>query len=404
MRNLGDPDGACRGARRLRRLARSRQPELRPARGAEPRGACAQQGDRRRALRAGGAGLRRGGAAARPAAPSRTCATTGACRGRSSSTGCRAAASTRRSRPPASRSTRSSASAGCSTSPRTWACPTTRPTSTRPSTVWGVARGRLSRAAGGRARAPSATGRATCSTSCSTRPGTCCRWRRRTRSSCSGGLDLVNDRYELDPVLDTLLYEMRRQLHRAADQLPAEHARAAEGRDRRRHAGGCLCRPMSPTRRALLLGLGGARSPPRLGGPGARRRHRPGRGSGDELAGELTAAGQLRAQRGADVRGLRGHPRALRRHAGGGGERARPALARRERRPEAGLRRRVPALPGATLRQAVPRVPERPHRRRRRARRRQGGGAGETPRWCGPARRTSPSTGRSATAAAARGR
>ena len=71
----------------------------------------------------------------------------------------------------------------------------------------GRPRGRLSRAAGGRARAPSATGRATCSTSSSTRPGTCCRSRRRTRSSSLGGLDLVNDRYELDPVLDSLLYE-----------------------------------------------------------------------------------------------------------------------------------------------------------------------------------------------------
>ena len=44
MREVRDPGGACRGARRLRRRARSRQPELRPARGAEPRGARAQQG------------------------------------------------------------------------------------------------------------------------------------------------------------------------------------------------------------------------------------------------------------------------------------------------------------------------------------------------------------------------
>ena len=153
----------------------------------------------------------------RPAAPSRTCATTGACRGRSSSTGCRAAAPTRRSRPPASRSTRSSASAASSTSPPTWASPTTRPTSTRSSTAGASPRAAISscRWSG---RAPSATGRATCSTSSSTRPGTCCRSRRRTRSSCSGGLDLVNDRYELDPVLDSLLYESRRQLHRPADR------------------------------------------------------------------------------------------------------------------------------------------------------------------------------------------
>ena len=95
----------------------------------------------------------------------------------------------------------------------------------------------------------------------STRPGTCCRWRRSNALLVLGGLDLVNDRYELDPVLDSLLYESADSYTAQRIELPAEHARAAEGRDRRRHAGGCLCRPMSA-------------DPPRPA-PRARRRSPP---------------------------------------------------------------------------------------------------------------------------------
>ena len=55
-----------------------------------------------------------------------------------------------------------------------------------------------------------------------------------------GGLDLVNDRYELDPALNALMHEFDGQLQRAADLLHSEHAGAPAGRDRCRAAGGHL--------------------------------------------------------------------------------------------------------------------------------------------------------------------
>ena len=126
--------------------------------------------------------------------------------------------------------------------------------------------------------------------------------------------------------------------------------------------------------------LGAARGRARAGagagaGPGDRPRH----GAGRDAVGGPDADRQLGAQRAAALRRLRAAAGALCRHAGGVGERARAAVARRQPGPEAGVRRRLPELPVAQVRGAVRRVPQRPDRGDRRQGRRPGGGAGADP-------------------------
>ena len=237
----------------------------------QPRGARAEQAGRPRGLRAGGARLRRDGAAAgapRHHQPPRQLAAARADRP------VRAAGPRRRrgrSRRRASRSTPPSGSAACSTSPPRWGCPTTRPTSTRSSTAGACRRAAIS-------ELPLVG------------PGTQRDWTGYALDQAldptyyvlpvaaldraprrSAALDIVNDRYELDTDDGDAALRVRRQLHRAADQLPAEHAGAAAGRHRRRAAGGCLCRSMTSTRRGALLGLAAARR----GARGRRGRRAP---------------------------------------------------------------------------------------------------------------------------------
>ena len=206
-----------------------------------------ERAGRPRGLRPGGARPTARRCRSRCAAASPTCATTGACPGQVDPV--------RAPGPAGAASPRSTTRFLVNTHPRprrrsstwrrTWGCPTTRPTSTRPSTAGACPRA------------------ATASCRC-VGPGTQRDW--------TG--------YALDQVLDPICYVLpvaalnallvarrarrrqrplrarhrcsrrccttvRGQLHRAADQLHPEHAGPAAGRHQRRPAGGCLCRPMT---------------------------------------------------------------------------------------------------------------------------------------------------------------